>query len=84
MMDQFNLFYSFIINYAFYHQWKLVLDYDGNSDGEGGGESVKGSVVDPCQQAPPGVPAPPLTMPHSSPFSESYENVCAQPIINPI
>jgi hypothetical protein len=61
-----------------------VLDDDGNSDGEGGGESVEGSVVDPCQQAPPGVPARPLTMPHSSPFSESYENVCSQPIINPI
>lgn len=28
-----------------------VLDDDGNSDGEGGGESVEGSVVDPCQQA---------------------------------
>ncbi|KAJ6917220.1 hypothetical protein NC652_019560 [Populus alba x Populus x berolinensis] len=59
---------------------KLVLDDDGNSDGEGGGESVEGSVVDPCQQAPPGVPAPPLTMPQSSLFSESYENVCAQPL----
>ncbi|KAL3584292.1 hypothetical protein D5086_015353 [Populus alba] len=59
---------------------KLVLDDDGNSDGEGGGESVEGSVVDPCQQAPPGVPAPPLAMPQSSLFSESYENVCAQPL----